>query len=275
MPLHSAQWSALDTTMSLDLGSALADVFDILCSWAQSPSGESIFWLGAEVEAMSSGLARNFCQHLADLDLLGASFFVDCHAQPPHEPRNVIHGIAYQLAIHDTAFSRAICAVLHKSPDLLSRPLQEQCTRLIVEPAVTLQAKSPLFIVIDAFDMCVQDAEAHDGEDLVRLLFDAISQARGKLRLLITCHQSEATRRLLEELVTSQYRTLFWPYILRRPSPVYVPPTPLSLPIKSMRVFNARRSCESPDTLSVYASSVSELILFAGSACSGVCCCCD
>jgi hypothetical protein len=255
MPAHSAQWNAMDTTMSLDLGSALADVFDIICSWAQSPSGESIFWLGAEVEAMSSGLARNFCQHLADLDLLGATFFVDRHAQPHHEPRKVIHGIAYQLAVHDTAFSRAICAVLHEIPDLLTRPLQEQCMRLIVEPAATLRAKSPLFIVIDAFDMCAQDAEAHDGEHLVRLLFDAISQARGKFRLLITCHLSEATRRLLEELDESQHRTLFRPHIFRRSSPLHVTCTPLSLPVKS-RVFNARRSCESPDTLCMRTSNV-------------------
>jgi hypothetical protein len=255
MPLHSAQWNALDTAISLELSSALADVFRMLCSWAQFPSGEAIFWLGAEIDSMGSGLARNFCQHLAYLDLLGASFFLDCPAQPAPEPRNVIHGIAYQLAVHDPAFSRAICAVLHKSPDLLSRPLQEQCTRLIVEPAATLQAKSPLFIVIDAFDMCVQDAEALDGEHLVRLLFNAVSKARGKFRLFITCHLSDATRKLLDELVASQHRTLFRSYIFRPFSPVHVTRTPSPPPVKS-RVFNARRSCESPDTLSVSASSL-------------------
>jgi hypothetical protein len=215
-------------------------VLTTLCSWAASSSSESIFWLGAEDGAISSTLARRFCQ-VANIHTLGASFFVDYQAQPPHEPTNVIHSIAYQLAVHDVGFSRAVCASLRKCPDLLSRPLQEQCTRLIAEPAATMQAESPLLIVIDAFEMCAQDPQARGGEGLVRLLFDMVSQARTKFRLLITCHLSEATRRLLDELNTSQHRSLFRAHIW---TPVPHFPTP-----DRPRIFNPRKTREFPGIL--------------------------
>jgi hypothetical protein len=206
-PLHSARWNALDEHMSLEQEPATA--LATILSWAQSPSGKSVFWLSDEAGTMSSTLARHFCRHVADLHLLGASFFVTSQSQPPHEPLKVIHSIVYQLAVHKEAFSRAICAALRQNPDLLTRRLQDQCQHLIVEPARTIPAESPLFIVIDAFDMCSLDAQARGGSELFRALFDAVSQSRGQYRVLFTSHISDKTRRLHDDLDVSQNLSLF------------------------------------------------------------------
>jgi hypothetical protein len=217
-PVHSARWDTLDVDICLE--QEPASVLAALFSWAESSAGESIFWLSDEAGTMSSTLARRFCQHVADFSLLGASFFVDFQSQSPHQPLSVIHSIAYQLAVHEEAFSRTICASLRKIPDLLTRRLQDQCTHLMVEPAATISAESPLFIVIDAFDMCSLDAQARGGAELVRALFDAVSKARGKYRVLLTSHISDETRRILDDLNVSQHRSLFRPHIMKCAPPM-------------------------------------------------------
>jgi hypothetical protein len=212
-PLHAARWDALDRDIELEREPAA--VLDVLCSWASSSVSESVFWLRAEDGTTSSTLVRRFCQHLVNFRLLGASFFVERQARL-HEPVNIIHSIAYQLAIHDSAFARAICAILRESPDLHTRRLHEQCTRLLYEPAATIQDPSPVFIVIDAFDMCAQDAQARDGLDLVKFLFDVVSKARGSYKLLFTSHISEKTQGLLGELnECPKYRSLFRPHTMK------------------------------------------------------------
>jgi WD40 repeat protein/cytidylate kinase len=167
-------------------------------TWIDSPSPKRIYWLNGLAGTGKSTIAGSVCEDLDRRHQLCISFFISRKAQDLRSAQNVVHTIAYQLAMSGSSQSRqAICRVLQDRPDLFNKSLQEQVSALVTEP---LRYMPPLVLVIDALDECETVVLGRKGTDLLSVLADSVCSL-AHVKLFVTSRNEDGLRKAFANVV--------------------------------------------------------------------------
>ena len=124
----------------------------------QRSSGETCFWLSGLAGTGKSTIAQTFSKNVANIGILGASFFCSRDYLDRRELKNIFPTLAYQLACRYPAFRKHIIHVIQQDPSLAQSSLVSQLEGLIVSPLSSTEISC--VIVVDALDECVDDEPA-------------------------------------------------------------------------------------------------------------------
>jgi hypothetical protein len=206
-PVHDACWHALNITGCLE--GTRKGVFKTLRSWAANTPTElpsafrSVIWVNGLAGTGKSTVARSFCEEMEGEGRLCASFFITRHVAERRNPTKIVHTIAYQIAVRNSEFRQVVCDAMRETPDIASRPIIEQVSRLIGAPLVRMgAAASSVVIVLDALDECRRDSRGREGGDLLLLLARAI-QTAPCARLFVTSRNEQNLRTMFGEIETN------------------------------------------------------------------------
>lgn len=148
----------------------LADIYQ----WVDDPQSKNIFWLNGMAGTGKSTISRTVSSTLSQGGCLAASFFFKRGESNRGNCTRFFSTVAYQLALRDPAFAAGLKNNIDTDPDLVSKPLREQCEKLIVEPLSkvppALRKVTSFVIVVDALDEC-------DDDNDIRLLIHLLSGA--------------------------------------------------------------------------------------------------
>jgi nucleoside-triphosphatase THEP1 len=128
-------------------------------------------------------IACTFAKWLEQEELLAASFFCTRMSADCRDVTRIIPTVAYQLARYSMPFQSALYDVLGKDPDIVSKDIETQFKRLLIEPLqkVKNDLLNNLVVVIDALDEC--DDQSGVGT-ILDMFFEHASQLR--VRFFVT-----------------------------------------------------------------------------------------
>ena len=137
-----------------------------LIAWAADAEDTSKYWLNGMAGTGKTTIAFTFSQILDNIQILGASFFCSHLDTDSSNAELIFPTLAYELACHSTAASKALLNALEKDRNVGYKSMQDQFLNLIVTPtkaaAKGISAPRPLIIVIDALDECTDQNDVHD-----------------------------------------------------------------------------------------------------------------
>jgi hypothetical protein len=163
-PVNTAKWNAAGLRINSCLKGTRISLLEAIHNWVHSNTLGSVCWLKGFTGTGKSTVARTVCQDLAGRHILGAAFFVSRFATDRRSSVNVIHTLAYQLAVADETIRRSLCKALREDRNLPTSTLENQISSLIAEPLLNRNSNAPgqlMVIVIDALDECLSE----DGQE--------------------------------------------------------------------------------------------------------------
>ncbi|KAG8961625.1 hypothetical protein FRC03_005135 [Tulasnella sp. 419] len=126
--------------------------------WAEDPNSRAIFWLCGMAGTGKSTITRTVAKRFDDRGYLGASFFFSRDENDRRTANLVFPTIAYQLARRNPSLREHI--VKAANPDVCTAMMRTQLNKLILEPLKHSNPQSsPLVIVMDALDECVDESQ--------------------------------------------------------------------------------------------------------------------
>ncbi|KAG9122790.1 hypothetical protein FRC07_000675, partial [Ceratobasidium sp. 392] len=158
-PSHAAWYSSAES-QELYRDECTADtrveVLEQFRVWRDDEQGEKVYWLNGMAGTGKTTLSYTLCKQLEEGNRLAASFF--CSRQIPNcrDPRHILPTIAYQLANFSYPFRYALSQILEQTPDVHTRRITEQFTKLLYRPLCEVRTSMPhdLVVVIEALDEC-------------------------------------------------------------------------------------------------------------------------
>jgi hypothetical protein len=187
-PIFSARHNGKDAPSGC-LKDTRIDVLEELELWARQLSPhEFIYWMSGLAGTGKSALMRSICDRLAELSILGASFFISRTDKERQDPGNVVRTIAYHFARLQSIARVPIAEAIQRNPDVVQDSLMDQIHCLLEIPlsVIARQLESPIIIVIDGLDECAKDINGLEGGDLLLGLFNALEKCSGKIKLIIS-----------------------------------------------------------------------------------------
>jgi hypothetical protein len=185
------------------------DLLADLDAWATSPDSAPFFWLNGLAGTGKSTVARTFCQRLSerkDTSVVFASFFMSRHSTDRRKALNILHTLVYQLALRDDTIRSHVTRLLAQEPDLLSRSLGLQVSKLLGDSVARAEGSRPIILVLDALDECEADLHGREGGQLLVLLARACSMATRSVKLLVTSRLEPTIREMFDEIQASTSR---------------------------------------------------------------------
>jgi hypothetical protein len=185
------------------------DLLADLDAWTTSPDSAPFFWLNGLAGTGKSTVARTFCERLSerkDTSVMFSSFFVSRHSTDRRKALNILHTLVYQLALQDDTIRSHVTQLLAQEPDLPSRSLSQQATKLLGEAVARTQGSRPIVLVLDALDECETDSHGREGGQLLILLARACSMATRSVKLLVTSRLEPTIREMFDEIQASTSR---------------------------------------------------------------------
>lgn len=137
---------------------------DEIHAWSRVAGGQSIYWLRAEAGVGKSTVSHTIAHQAAELNQLGACFFLHRDYAKRRDPRLIINTLAFHLARFHPDIATGVKAALDKNPDLGSMDsIQIKFDRLILDPVAAVKTLvEPILLVIDDLDsLDTKDADAH------------------------------------------------------------------------------------------------------------------
>ncbi|KAG8724392.1 hypothetical protein FRC09_019194 [Ceratobasidium sp. 395] len=132
--------------------------------WRDDDEGERMYWLNGMAGTGKTTLSYTLCKQLEEDSRLAANFF--CSRQLPtcRDAKRILPTIAYQFANFSYPFRYALSRVLEQSPDIHTRRISEQLTKLLLKPLREVHQSIPndLVIVLEALDECDSPGEILD-----------------------------------------------------------------------------------------------------------------
>ncbi|KAG8785035.1 hypothetical protein FRC12_018054 [Ceratobasidium sp. 428] len=167
VPSHAAWYSSAES-QKLHRDECTPDtrvqVLEQFKVWRDDDEGERIYWLNGMAGTGKTTLSYTLCKQLEEDSRLAANFF--CSRQLPtcRDARLILPTIAYQLANFSYPFRYALSRVLEQSPDVHTRRISEQFTKLLFKPLQEVRRSIPdnLVIVLEALDECDSPGEILD-----------------------------------------------------------------------------------------------------------------
>jgi len=132
-------------------------VQQLLQHWIEEdqPGGCFIMWMHGAAGAGKSAIMRSLANALDSSGLYLASFFCRRHSSRTNSARFIIPTIVDQIVRALPSLAGLVESTLQEDPHLLSKALEHQAERLIVEPLASLQKPIhdlPFVILIDGLD---------------------------------------------------------------------------------------------------------------------------
>jgi hypothetical protein len=169
-----------------------------MLTWVdESSQGMSIFWLAGLAGTGKSTIAKTFCEQLSAKSTLMATFFASRNSAERRDPLNIIHTLAYELAVTDPRFRPHVLSTVRSPPDIMQRPMKEQIERLLEVQLSQALSGRPLVLVIDALDEC-DKIDCMEGGALIPLLAEALRNL--PVKLLVTSRQERSLERMFKSL---------------------------------------------------------------------------
>jgi predicted ATPase len=141
-------------------------------AWAQREDDRPICWLKGSAGSGKSTIAQTIAQRCDESKRLAFSFFFSRRNRDRTDVTKNFPTFAYQLARFLPSINQPMGEVLVNDPAIFHQRLEDQFTKLIVNPVLsTISPVSPMIIVIDGlgeYDRNVPLVE------LIRLLVDAL-----------------------------------------------------------------------------------------------------
>ena len=166
--------------------------------WADSPGDRLLCLLDGPAGFGKSAIARTVAHRWNRSNLLAGSFFFFRNSGDQNKGVRLVPTLSYQLTLYIPETKRSIKNALINDPSLLSRPLERQFQKLIIDPILALPYTklpgSPMRIVIDALDEC-------DDPDFVPQLIETITRidySKFPVDFLFTSRREEHIRRVFE-----------------------------------------------------------------------------
>ena len=142
-----------------------------LVAWAADAEDTHVYWLNGMAGTGKTTIAFTFSQILDNIDVLGASFFCSHLDADLSNADLIFPTLAYELARHSTAASKALLNALEKDRNVAHKSVRDQFLNLIVTPTKVasegVSMPRPLVIVIDALDEC---ADQNDVTDVLAII---------------------------------------------------------------------------------------------------------
>ncbi|KAG9078222.1 hypothetical protein FRC06_008484, partial [Ceratobasidium sp. 370] len=159
--------------------------------WRDDDESEKIYWLNGMAGTGKTTLAFSLCKQLEDDSRLAANFF--CSRQLPscRDVNQILPTIAYQLANFSYPFRYALSRVLELNPDVHTRRLSDQFTKLIFNPLCEVRSSisNDFVVILEALDEC----DSPDGVgEILDTLFSHASQL--PIRFFLTSRPEQEIR---------------------------------------------------------------------------------
>ena len=143
-----------------------------IMAWAQREDDRPICWLKGSAGSGKSTIAQTIAQRCDESKRLAFSFFFSRRNRDRTDVTKNFPTFAYQLARFLPSVNQPMGEVLVNDPAIFHQRLEDQFTKLIVNPVLsTISPVSPMIIVIDGLG-------EYDGNvplvELIRLLVDAL-----------------------------------------------------------------------------------------------------
>jgi hypothetical protein len=161
------------------------EIHSQILKWADSPEGQSIFWLNGMAGTGKSTIARTAARSFEAKGQLGASFFFKRGEAGRGNAAYLMSTITRQLVTRHRRIVPDVLNAIENDPNISSKFLSEQFDKLILQPLLKLRLDRPTttVIVIDALDECDRE---DDIQVIIRLLFRLQSFHSVRLRVLLT-----------------------------------------------------------------------------------------
>ncbi|KFY82137.1 hypothetical protein V500_10793 [Pseudogymnoascus sp. VKM F-4518 (FW-2643)] len=194
------------------------DVLNRIQDWAESPTGEVIFWLhgmagtGKTSVALTVATALNTRQPLTEgrqappSVFLGASFFFKQGDTTRNGTKAFFPTLARRLAQGFPDIGTQIAHAVGKNLEIGTKAPQQQLDGLIFKPLSVIDKQTfiavRLMVIVDALDECIEQKEVDDLVGMLRALED-LHQVQ--LRVLITSRRDDHILRSFEKLPIEMY----------------------------------------------------------------------
>ncbi len=130
--------------------------------WSTSPERQqNLLWLRGAAGVGKSAIMQTVAETMEKTATLGATLFFS-KLNGRSNPHLVVPTLAYQLAIHIPEYQDYVLKLIDLDPSILSKTLERQFQKLIVEPFSALQQdekEQKRLILIDGLDEC-EDEQA-------------------------------------------------------------------------------------------------------------------
>jgi hypothetical protein len=196
-PVSSSRHDSLASSPGC-LAGTRQEILAQMLTWAEEPCESfSVFWLAGLAGTGKSSIAKTFCEQLADKGTFMATFFASRSSADRRDPFNIIHTLAYELAVTNPCIRFHVLSAVRTPPDVMQRSLKEQIERLLEVPLSHALSGRPLVIVIDALDECDKIGRVESGA-LIPLLANALRNL--PVRLLVTSRQERSLEGIFKSL---------------------------------------------------------------------------
>ncbi|KAI3014419.1 hypothetical protein CBS147347_11487 [Aspergillus niger] len=181
------------------------DLLKQILEWADNQRGECIFWLNGMAGTGKSTISRTIAQRFREKKQLGASFFFKRGEDKRASARRLFTTICAQLLLQNPTLIRYVESTIDKDPHISGKSLQEQFTKLLLEPILSLDGGecTNIVILIDALDEC---DNKDDIRTILQLLPDVQKCKSRNIRIFITSRPELPIRPVFEQ--NSNHRCL-------------------------------------------------------------------
>ncbi|KAH8594887.1 putative WD-repeat protein [Bisporella sp. PMI_857] len=154
--------------------------------WADSEDQQCLFWLSGMAGTGKSTIAHTVARNYFEQGRLAASFFFSRGGGDAGNASKFVTTIAIQLAVHIPPVERHIRDAVTACKIIASQSLADQWRQLVLKPLLKLEGNDTYrsyIMIIDALDECEDEK---DIRIILRLLAEARSLKKVRLRALIT-----------------------------------------------------------------------------------------
>ncbi|PVF94574.1 hypothetical protein CPB86DRAFT_712903 [Serendipita vermifera] len=162
--------------------------------WLSNPDAPQVLWLADVAGAGKSTVAKEVAEKWKAEGVLAGRFFFSRDAEETRTPKLFFTTIAQQgLAQLGEDVRSAVALGIRKLIDPVSATLEDQCTRIFVEPLQVIQ--EPSVLVLDALDEC----EPKTCQQLLDILLPNLPNIP-HLKLFVTSRPESHIQRCLNEI---------------------------------------------------------------------------
>jgi hypothetical protein len=108
-----------------------------------------------------------------------------------------------QLALQDDTTRSSITEILAQEPDLLTRSLGQQVTKLLSDVMGHVQSSHPIVLVLDALDEYETDSQGREGGELLLFLARSVISSTSSVKSLVTIRLEPTIHKMFDEIKTS------------------------------------------------------------------------
>ncbi|KAJ7245772.1 hypothetical protein C8J57DRAFT_758817 [Mycena rebaudengoi] len=118
------------------------------------PEGHPVLWLYGPAGAGKSAVMRTLAERLVTSDQLRGSFFFKRGHPTCGNAQKLFATLAYQLAFNIPQLKARISNVMADIPHVVTKSMDVQLQKLVIEPCKQLDTSPPITIIIDGLDEC-------------------------------------------------------------------------------------------------------------------------